>query len=253
MEDGKVWLYYGSAMFFPILGVSKRKIMGGAVVSLDPRDMLTVIGGPKQTMPVSGDNVGEHGFFEASSMRKIGDKYYFVYSSVLGHELCYATGDAPDGPFKFGGMIVSNGDIGLTDEHSCPKTASNYTGNTHGGILTLGEKNYIFYHRHTNRHCFSRQACAEEIKIEEDGSIKQVEVTSSGLNGGPLKGQGEYEARIACNLSSGKGGRFHKKTVRQGLERQSSLFYAERCRPFSWNCCAIARMRDTTYRRCGWD
>ena len=210
-EGGRVWLYYGSAMFFPVLGVSKSKVKGGAVVELDPRDMITVLAPPKQTVPVTGGGVGEHGFFEASSMRKIGEKYYFVYSSVLGHELCYALGDAPDGPFRFGGTVVSNGDVGLHERHTGPKNASNYTGNTHGGMLTIGDDHYIFYHRHTNRSCFSRQACAEKIGIAADGSIKQAEVTSCGLNVGPLKGQGEYEARIACNLTSRKGGRFHKK------------------------------------------
>lgn len=203
-ENGRVWLYYGSAMFFPVMGVSKKKIKGGAVVELDPGDMLTVIGQPKQTLPTGG----VHGFFEASSMRKIKDKYYFVYSSAAGHELCYATSDRPDGQFKYGGTIVSIGDIGL-GKHKDVKTASNYTGNTHGGILEAGGRHYIFYHRQTNRHCYSRQGCAEEIKIEDDGSIKQVEVTSCGLNGKPLIGRGKYEARIACNLSSKKGCRFY--------------------------------------------
>lgn len=211
VEDGRVWLYYGSSMFFPVLGTSKKRVKGGAVVELDPGDMLTVIGQPKLTMPVGGQT-GKHGFFEASSMRKINGKYYFVYSSVLGHELCYATGDAPDGPFSFGGTIVSNGDIGL-GEYTDPVNAASYTGNTHGGILNIGDKNYIFYHRHTNRHCYSRQACAEEIEIAEDGSIKQIEVTSCGLNGKPLAGTGTYEARIACNLTSAKGGRFHSKPI----------------------------------------
>ncbi len=141
-------------------------------------------------------------------MRKIGDKYYFVYSSLIGHELCYAIGDRPDGPFEKGGTIVSIGDIGL-GRHKDVKTASNYTGNTHGGILSVGDKHYIFYHRQTNRHCFSRQTSAEQITIQPDGHIKQVEVTSCGLNGGPLEGKGKYEARIACNLFSKNGGRFH--------------------------------------------
>lgn len=208
VEDGKVWLYYGSAMFYPVLGVSKRKLGGGAVVEINPADMLTVIGKPRQTVPIRGVEVGKHGFFEASSMRRIGNKYYFVYSSVLGHELCYATGNRPDGPFKFGGTLVSIGDIGLGDCKDV-KSANNYTGNTHGGILEAEGKYYIFYHRQTNLHCYSRQGCAEEIKIESDGSIKQVEVTSCGLNGKPLTGRGKYGTFIACNLTSKKGCRFY--------------------------------------------
>ena len=41
---------------------------------------------------------------------------------------------------------------------------------------------------------------AEKIKIENDGSIKQVEMTSCGLNGGALEGRGEYFAYLACNM-----------------------------------------------------
>jgi len=207
VEGGRVWLYYGSAMFFPVIGVKKNEVCG-AVVELDPADMITPLSAPKVTLPCRDKTLGGHGFFEASSMRKIGERYYFVYSSLIGHELCYAVGNNPEGPFTFGGTIVSNGDIGL-GEHKNPKTASNFTGNTHGGMLSLGGKNYIFYHRHTNRYCYSRQGCAEEIFIEPDGSIKQVEITSCGLNGKPLVGEGEYEARIACNLTAKSGGKFY--------------------------------------------
>ena len=70
-------------------------------------------------------------------------------------------------------------------------------------------KYYVFYHRQTNRHCYSRQACAEEIEMLPDGTFKQAEVTSCGLNGGPLKAEGEYEARIACHLFSKKGVYFY--------------------------------------------
>ena len=63
----------------------------------------------------------------------------------------------------------------------------------------------MFYHRQTNRHSYSRQACAEKLERCPDGGFCQAEVTSCGLNGGPLKGSGRYPARIACNLWSGKG------------------------------------------------
>ena len=134
-------------------------------------------------------------------MRKIGDTYYFVYSSTLSHELCYATGKSPLGPFTFGGTLLSIGDVGYKGNTD----PSNYTGNTHGGMVELNGQWYIFYHRQTNKQKCARQGCAEPIMILPDGSIPQVEVTSCGLNGGPLVGKGEYEARIACNLSSRNG------------------------------------------------
>lgn len=64
---------------------------------------------------------------------------------------------------------------------------------------------YVFNHRNTNRHGYSRQACAEKIYFTEEGNIPQVEITSCGLNNGPLIALGEYEAGIACNLQ-GKNG-----------------------------------------------
>ena len=62
----------------------------------------------------------------------------------------------------------------------------------------------MFYHRNTHGTEFSRQACAEPIRILPDGTIPQVEMTSCGLNGDPLCTQGEYPAAIACNITNGK-------------------------------------------------
>ena len=103
---------------------------------------------------------------------------------------------------------------GRTEE----KDGLNYLGNTHGGMLKLGDQWYIFYHRQTNRHSYSRQACAEKLVQNPDGSFLQAEVTSCGLNDGPLKGEGRYEARIACNLWSKDGvGRYDGKSPRKQL------------------------------------
>jgi hypothetical protein len=176
------------------------------VIELEP-DMVTVKVGPRIIAPYAGNGQSTsfegHEFFEASSMRKVGEQYYFVYSSINGHELCYATSDRPDGGFTYGGTLISNGDIyldGRTDEESL-----NYTGNNHGSIVEIEGQWYVFYHRQTNRHQFSRQVCAEKITIEAYGTIKQVEMTSCGLNQGPLVGKGSYEARIACILMSRNG------------------------------------------------
>lgn len=174
-------------------------VNGPAVVELED-DMLTVKGEPYHIIPYESD-FGGHEFFEASSMRKVGEKYYFVYSSQQNHELCYAVSDYPDRDFKFMGTIVSNGDIGVngvTDENRM-----NMTGTTHGSIIEINGQWYVFYHRLTHKSDYSRQACAEPITIAPDGTIKQVEMTSCGLNGGPLEGRGAYPAGIACNITNG--------------------------------------------------
>jgi hypothetical protein len=209
-DNGRIYLYSGfSPMgnFRVLLKMMKRDIDGSFCVELES-DMLTIKSKPVMVAPgpllAKGTGFEGHAFFEASSMRKINGRYYFIYSSELSHELCYATSDRPDGGFAFGGTLVSITDIGLNGN----TTPRNYMGNTHGSIVEIKGKWYVFYHRQTNRHQFSRQGCAEQIEILPDGSIPQVEVTSCGLNGGPLAGTGEYEARIACNLSGKNGAWF---------------------------------------------
>lgn len=221
-EDGKVYMYTGFAPVFNPFIPTKGKPLAhkGPVCAVLKSDMLTVENtyniGVKSKVNGKGTPYEGHEFFEASSMRKINGKYYFIYSSYLGHELCYAISDNPVSGFEYGGTIVSIGDVGLRGIKGI-KDAANFTGNTHGSIVCDKQGNYyIFYHRQTNGHCFSRQACAEKIKIEADGSIKQVEVTSQGLNGKPLKGEGEYSSAIACNLTCKKGGAFYLMFKRRG-------------------------------------
>jgi len=141
----------------------------------------------------------DHAFFEAPSIRKIGDTYYFVYSSQVMHELCYATSKNPTDMFVYGGVIVSNVDMHI-DSYKPANMPAAFGANNHGGFEKINGEYYIFYHRHTNGSWFNRQGCAEKLKVMPDGSIPQVQITSCGLNGGPLEGKGEYPAYIACNL-----------------------------------------------------
>ena len=79
------------------------------------------------------------------------------------------------------------------------------TGTTHGSIECINGSWYVFFHRLTHKSDYSRQACAEKIHIENDGSIKQVQITSCGLSEkGYLPSEGKYPAVIACNLTNGK-------------------------------------------------
>ena len=197
VEGDKVYLYTG----FCAIGDKSRS--GAMVTVLSSADMLTIIEDTVIIAPSEpyskGSGFEGHEFFEAPSIRKRGDTYYFIYSSILMHELCYATSKHPTKGFEYRGIIVSNCDIGIST-YKPPSKPMYYGGNNHGSIVEINGKWYIFYHRHTNGTNFSRQGCLEEITFTEDGSIPQVEMTSCGPNGGPLKGLGEYPAYIACNL-----------------------------------------------------
>lgn len=205
-DDGRVYLYSGFYTEIPALmtGLRKLKQDGGVVLELES-DMITIKSGPKLIAPKQGEgSFLEHEFFEASSIRKKDGKYIFVYSSVHNHELCYAVSDYPDRDFQFGGTLVSQGDIFLEGNVEEAK-ALNYLGNNHGGIEQINGQWYVFYHRQTNQHSYSRQACAEKLEMDEMGHFRQAEVTSCGLNDGPLSGIETYEARIDCNLFSKNG------------------------------------------------
>ncbi|NLL04337.1 MAG: family 43 glycosylhydrolase [Clostridiaceae bacterium] len=195
-EGEKTYLYTG---FCPV-GDKSRK---GSMVTVLGSDMLTIVEQPVIVAPSEpyskGSGFEGHEFFEAPSIRKKGDTYYFIYSSVVYHELCYATSKYPTKDFKYQGVIVSNNDLHI-DSYKQADKPMYYGGNNHGSIVEINGKWYIFYHRHTNGTNFSRQGCIEQIEYKEDGTIPQVEMTSCGSNGGPLEGRGEYPAYIACNL-----------------------------------------------------
>lgn len=206
-DTGRVFLYTGFCMDMSsspkFSGVKPNK--QGAMVTELERDMVTVKSAPKFILPCNVNAAGTgyegHAFFEAPSMRKVNGRYYFLYSSEHGHELCYATSTAPNSGFVFGGTLISNGDIfyqGRTEP-------LNYTGTNHGSIACVNGQWYVFYHRQTNRSPFSRQGCAERIEILPDGRILQVEITSQGLNGKPLRCGERYSASIACCLMSKRG------------------------------------------------
>ena len=244
-DDGRIWLYSGFYTPTPaaVTGFKKLKNDGGTVVELE-RDMLTIKGEPQVIFPKEGPgSFPNHEFFEASSIRKDGDKYIFVYSSRHNHELCYAVSGRPDGGFTFGGTLVSQGDLFL-DGNEDERKGLNYLGNTHGGLLNIGEDWYIFYHRQTNRHSYSRQACAEKLVRSPDGSFRQAEVTSCGLNGGPLRGIGRYPAYIACNLWSRDGvGRYDCPTPRRAFATHPFFTQTEKDREGDGGQ-YIANMRD---------
>lgn len=175
----------------------------GAMATVLDKDMLTVIEDPVFVMPGAVYSKGTpcegHAFFEAPSIRKKGDTYFFIYSSQVCHELAYATSKNPTGGFEYQGVLVSNGDLNIDTYKPADKPMC-YCANNHGSMVQIGDDWYIFYHRHTNGTNYSRQGCLEKLKEREDGLFDQVEITSCG--GTPLRGEGEYPTYLACHLFS---------------------------------------------------
>ena len=240
-EDGRIHLYAGQGPMKASQAASdiRRRFRDSAYYAELEPDMMTIRRGPEKLLPNCAESAGtgfeQHEFFEANSIRKFKGRYYFIYSSVQSHELCYAVSDRPDGGFRYGGTLHSNGDIGvecffpLKMIHRADRRIKAYTGNNHGSIAEVGGRYYIFGHRHTNASMFSRQGVAEEIFMDAEGRFAQAEMTSCGLNGGPLKGTGLYPAAIACNLQSKNGACFsffttqtrsHPRLTQEGGDRE---------------------------------
>jgi hypothetical protein len=114
-DDGRVWLYSGFATKIPFIVTRMKNLRNeGAVVIELERDMLTIKSGPRLVVSSKPDAKADsfgHEFFEAASIRKIRDRYFFVYSSRKNHELCYAVSEFPDKGFRYGGTLVSIGDV----------------------------------------------------------------------------------------------------------------------------------------------
>ncbi|MBQ1572111.1 MAG: family 43 glycosylhydrolase, partial [Clostridiales bacterium] len=99
----------------------------GCMVTVLDKDMLTIKRAPEFVIPSTQHSKGTeyegHAFFEAPSIRERNGIFYLIYSSQVMHELCYGYSDNPLGPFKYGGVIVSNCDIGIDSYKPAQKPA----------------------------------------------------------------------------------------------------------------------------------
>ncbi len=187
-----------------------------------------------------GEDLGKFNFFEASSIRKIGNKYVTVYSGYSGPEygvgssnstLRYAVADSPLGPWKSGGVLVDSR-APVPNEDGSGLQTTNGGHNTHGSIELINEQWYVFYHRPPRNFGYARQSMVAPVKVEwdekpvaEGGTVKiraydpyaedkiwtatdskgnvynGAEVTSEGFHIYGLDPYQYYSAGYACYLS----------------------------------------------------
>ena len=200
-DDGRVYGYWGF------------KRCNGA--ELDPETMATVKPGTKivEDMIPGYEQDETFRFFEASSMRKIKDKYVYIYSRWTrngeeglpesNYTLAYCYGNSPLGPFKYGGTIIDGRAREKQPDGSVIATATP-NGNTHGSICEINGKWWVFYHRQAGTNEYSRQAMVAPITVDvkegADGYVKisEGEYTSEGFMTEGLDPLNEYPAGIAC-------------------------------------------------------
>jgi hypothetical protein len=98
-------------------------------------------------------------FFEASWMHKYKGKYYFSYSTGDSHNICYAVGTSPYGPFTYKGIVLKPVD-GWTNHHS---------------IVEIKGKWWLFYHDvQLSGKTHLRNVKVTELKYNPDGTIQTI-------------------------------------------------------------------------------
>ena len=200
-DDGRVYGYWGFRRSY--------------AAELDPTTMATVKPGTEivEDMISEHQQEGQFRFFEASSIRKIKDKYVFIYSRfteegefglpLSNYTLAYAYSDHPLGPWTYGGTII-DGRGREIDEQGNVIASATPDGNTHGSICEINGQWYVFYHRQTGTDEYARQAMVApiEVKVEEgEGGkveISEGEYNSEGFALDGLNPQERHSAGIAC-------------------------------------------------------
>ena len=200
-DDGRVYGYWGFERSY--------------AAELDPATMATVKPGTEivEDMVSGRYQDGIFSFFEASSIRKVKDKYVFIYSRFTkdgeyglptsNYTLAYAYSDNPLGPWTYGGTIIDGRARDINEQGDTIATAT-VDGNTHGSICEINGQWYVFYHRQTGTDEYARQAMVApiEVKVEEGKGgkveISEGEYTSEGFSLEGLNPLEFHSAGIAC-------------------------------------------------------
>lgn len=177
-SDGSFYMYFGGLWGGQLQRYRDNKALESAY--LPENDELAL---PSRVVKLSDDMLGfaeeprpviiidENGqplkssqndirFFEASWMHFYNGKYYFSYSTGDTHNICYAIGDNPYGPFTYKGVILPPV-VGWTTHHS---------------IVEFKGKWYLFHHDSvpSGGRTWLRSLKVVEIEYDENGLIKKV-------------------------------------------------------------------------------
>src|SRR5699024_967360 len=94
--------------------------------------------------------------------------YLFWAGGPLPEHLGYSTSESAEGPWKYGGVIMS-------------KVTGSFT--NHPGVVDFRGKTYLFYHNAAlpDGSGFNRSVCVQELPFNNDGSIPQITEEKEGI------------------------------------------------------------------------
>jgi GH35 family endo-1,4-beta-xylanase len=178
-KDGAYYMYFGGiwggqlqryrnnkAIECGVQPAAAEPALCGKVVKLSD-NMLEFAEAPKDVVILGKDGKPlkeedhNHRFFEASWMHTYNGKYYFSYSTGDTHNICYAIGDNPYGPFTYQGVILTPV-VGWTSHHS---------------IVEFKGKWYLFHHdsKLSGGKTYLRSVKVAELKYNPDGTIQMMD------------------------------------------------------------------------------
>ena len=178
-EDGKYYMYFGGIWGGQLQRWSTGTYNPNDVYPADDQpalmpkvarmsdDMLGFAEAPRDVQILdengnpllAGDN--ERRFFEAAWVHRYNGKYYLSYSTGDTHNIAYAVGDSPYGPFTYKGVILEPV-LGWTNHHS---------------IVEHNGQWYLFYHdtELSEGVTHLRNIKVTELTHNPDGTIETVD------------------------------------------------------------------------------
>ena len=154
-DDGQAYIYFG--------GNGDDNVRAA---KLKP-DMVTLDG---DVMKMHAPN-----FFEAAWVYKIGDTYYFSYSTTpkAGMRIDYMTSDKPTEGFAYAGIVADQPPLNNNNNHASQ-------------FKFKGEWYHVYHNRIVATEAgiptgFRRNIAIEEFDYNDDGSINKVEYTTDGV------------------------------------------------------------------------
>ena len=136
----------------------KVALLGNDMVSFAevPRDILIMDGNGEPIK--AGDN--KRRFFEAAWVHRYNNKYYLSYSTGDTHNIVYAIGESPYGPFTYKGILLDPV-LGWTNHHS---------------IVQFNGKWWLFFHDSSlsGGKTHLRSVKMAELKYNDDGTIQRM-------------------------------------------------------------------------------
>lgn len=156
-DDGQAYLYFGNPELRYVL-------LNEDMVSYDENVGVVRVPMTEESFAKGGHNTGTS-YGEGPWFYKRNGIYYMVYAAfaecIHQEHLAYSTSNSPTGPWKYGGVLMSEEGGTFTN---------------HPGIADFKGHSYLFYHTAElpGGSLFHRSVCVAEFSYNPDGSIDTV-------------------------------------------------------------------------------